>query len=62
MGQGLGVLAGILSSAFDGMAAGTTRFVIGNSDPITIGTFRFDIGFLIPPCGASGYKGRRRKR
>jgi drug/metabolite transporter (DMT)-like permease len=29
------------------MAAGTTRFVIGNSDPITIGAFRFGIGFLI---------------
>jgi drug/metabolite transporter (DMT)-like permease len=47
MNQGLGVLAGLLSSAFGGMAAGTTRFVIGNSDPITIGAFRFGIGFLI---------------
>jgi drug/metabolite transporter (DMT)-like permease len=47
MGQGLGVLAGVLSSAFGGMAAATTRFVIGNSDPITIGAFRFGIGFLI---------------
>jgi drug/metabolite transporter (DMT)-like permease len=47
MNQGLGVLAGLLSSTFGGMAAGTTRFVIGNSDPITIGAFRFGIGFLI---------------
>lgn len=47
MGQGIGVVAGLLSSAFGGMAAGTTRFVISNSDPITIGAFRFGIGFLI---------------
>src|SRR5579871_679237 len=47
MNQGVGVLAGLLSSAFGGMAAGTTRFIIGHSDPITIGAFRFGIGFLI---------------
>ena len=50
MGQGHGVLAGVVSSAFGGMAAATTRFVIGNSDPITIGAFRFGIG------RACGYK------
>jgi drug/metabolite transporter (DMT)-like permease len=41
-----GVLAAILSSALGGVAAAATRFVIGGTDPVTLGAFRFGLGFL----------------
>lgn len=43
----IGVLAAVLSSAFGGMAAAVTRYVIDDADPITLAAFRFGIGFLI---------------
>jgi drug/metabolite transporter (DMT)-like permease len=41
-----GVLAAVVSSAFGGMAAAVTRFVIGATDPVTLAVFRFGLGFL----------------
>jgi len=41
-----GILAAVASSAFGGMAAAVTRFVIGAADPVTIAVFRFGLGFL----------------
>jgi hypothetical protein len=41
----VGVLAAIASSALGGVAGGTTRFAIGSSDPLTLGVFRFGVGF-----------------
>jgi drug/metabolite transporter (DMT)-like permease len=43
----LGVLAAVTSSALGGIAGGTTRFVIGATDPVTLGVFRFGTGFLL---------------
>ncbi len=43
----IGVLAAVASSALGGIAGGTTRFVIGATDAVTLGVFRFGIGFLI---------------
>jgi drug/metabolite transporter (DMT)-like permease len=56
MHEYLGVLAAVLSSALGGIAGGTTRFVIGATDPVTLGVFRFGTGFLIllPIALASG--------
>ncbi len=44
MSEHVGILAAIHSSGLAGMAAGATRFVIGATDPITLGAFRFDLG------------------
>jgi drug/metabolite transporter (DMT)-like permease len=41
-----GVLAAVLSSAFGGVAAAATRFVIPGTDPITLAALRFGLGFL----------------
>src|SRR5262245_47746663 len=43
----VGVIAAIASSALGGMAGGATRFAIGASDPVTLGVFRFGVGFLL---------------
>ena len=43
----IGVLAAMLSSALGGIAGGATRFVIAATDPVTLGVFRFGVGFLI---------------
>ena len=43
----VGVIAAIVSSALGGMAGGATRFAIGGSDPVTLGVFRFGVGFLL---------------
>jgi drug/metabolite transporter (DMT)-like permease len=43
----VGVLAALASSAIGGIAGGTTRFAIGASDPVTLGVFRFGVGFLL---------------
>jgi len=42
-----GVLAAVTSSAIGGVAGGATRYVIHATDPVTLGVFRFGIGFLI---------------
>jgi drug/metabolite transporter (DMT)-like permease len=41
-----GVVAAMLSSGLGGTAVGATRYVIGASDPLTIGALRFGIGFV----------------
>ena len=46
MTERAGVLAAVLSSAFGGVAAAATRFVIPGTDPVTLGAFRFGLGFL----------------
>ena len=50
MGEIIGVLAAVLSSSLGGLSVGVTRFVIGATDPITVGAFRFGIGaaLLLP--------------
>jgi drug/metabolite transporter (DMT)-like permease len=63
MGEGFGVLMAILSSALGGMSAGTTRFVVGAMDPVTLGAFRYGGGFLVllPVTLALGGNWPRRK-
>lgn len=41
-----GVLAAVLSSGLGGTAVGATRYVVGASDPLTVGALRFGIGFV----------------
>ena len=41
-----GILAAIASSAFGGMAAAVTRFIVDAADPVTIAVFRFGLGFI----------------
>ena len=41
------MLAAVASSALGGIAGGSTRFVIGATDAVTLGVFRFGIGFVI---------------
>ncbi len=43
----IGVLAAAASAALGGIASGTTRFVIGATDPVTLGVFRYGVGFLL---------------
>jgi drug/metabolite transporter (DMT)-like permease len=43
----IGIAAGVLSSAFGGMAAAVTRFAVPVSDPVTLSVFRFGVGFLL---------------
>ncbi|KYK50306.1 permease [Bradyrhizobium liaoningense] len=47
MGEVLGVLAAVLSSALGGTSIGATRYLVGSIDPLAIGSFRFGIGFLL---------------
>ena len=46
MGEGWGVLAAVLSSAFGGTSIGATRYLVNAIDPLAIGSFRFGIGFI----------------
>jgi drug/metabolite transporter (DMT)-like permease len=50
MGEILGVLAAMLSSALGGTSIGATRYLVGAIDPLAIGSFRFGIGvsLLLP--------------
>jgi drug/metabolite transporter (DMT)-like permease len=47
MSERVGVLAAILSSAIGGTAAAITRFVIVDTDPLTLGALRFGGAFLV---------------
>jgi hypothetical protein len=47
MQETLGILAAMLSSSIGGTAIGATRYLAGHSDPLTIGAFRFGIGFVV---------------
>lgn len=46
MSEVLGVLAAMLSSAIGGSSVAATRYVVGATDPMTLGALRFGIGFL----------------
>ncbi|RDJ24292.1 DMT family transporter [Bosea caraganae] len=46
MNEMLGVLAAMLSSAIGGSSVAATRYVVGATDPMTLGALRFGIGFL----------------
>jgi drug/metabolite transporter (DMT)-like permease len=43
----IGILAAVASSSLDGLSVGVTRLVVGSTDPITLGAFRFGIGSLL---------------
>ena len=45
MGEGLGVLIALVSSCLGGTAAAITRYLVGNTDPITLAILRWGIGF-----------------
>lgn len=45
--ENIGVMAAVASAALGGIASGTTRFVIGATDPVTLGVFRYGVGFLL---------------
>lgn len=45
MGEGLGVLIALASSCLGGTAAAITRYLVGNTDPITLAILRWGIGF-----------------
>lgn len=59
----LAISAAVVSSALGGMALGATRFVIGNTDPITLGAFRYGVGFvfLVPVALTLGRRWPRGK-
>lgn len=46
MSEILGVLAAMLSSAIGGTSIAATRYVVGSTDPATLGTLRFGIGVI----------------
>jgi len=47
----IGTLAAVASSSLGGVSIGVTRFVVGATDPITLGAFRFGIGSIVLlPC------------
>lgn len=43
----IGTLAAVASSSLGGLSVGVTRFVVGSTDPITLGAFRFGLGSLL---------------
>lgn len=43
----MGILAAVASSAFGGLAAAVTRYIIGATDPVTVSVFRFGLGFFV---------------
>jgi len=47
VGEGLGILAAMLSSGIGGASIGVTRSIAGIIDPLAIGSFRFGIGFFL---------------
>jgi drug/metabolite transporter (DMT)-like permease len=59
----LAISAAVVSSALGGIALGATRFVIGNTDPITLGAFRYGVGFvfLVPVALTLGRRWPRGK-
>ncbi len=47
MGEGFGILMAVLSSALGGMSLGATRFLIGATDPVTLGALRYGGGLVV---------------
>jgi drug/metabolite transporter (DMT)-like permease len=43
----IGILAALASSSLGGLSVGVTRLVVGSTDPVTLGAFRFGIGSLL---------------
>ena len=55
MGEAIGVLAAVASSALGGAAVGATRFVAGIVDPLALGALRFGLGVvLLAPLAMAG--------
>ena len=46
MGEGLGVVMALISSALGGSAAAVTRYLVADGDAILLANLRFGIGFL----------------
>jgi drug/metabolite transporter (DMT)-like permease len=46
LGEWLGVLIAIVSSALGGTAAAVTRYLVGSTDPLTLAILRWGIGFV----------------
>jgi drug/metabolite transporter (DMT)-like permease len=47
LSEWLGVLIAIVSSSLGGTAAAVTRYLVGNTDPLTLAILRWAIGFLV---------------
>jgi drug/metabolite transporter (DMT)-like permease len=47
VGEGWGVAIAIVSSSLGGTAAAVTRYLAGNTDPITVAVLRWGIGILV---------------
>jgi drug/metabolite transporter (DMT)-like permease len=58
MSELFGVLAAVLSSGLGGTAVGATRYLVGSCDPLTIGAFRFGVGFAFLLPVAAMQRGR----
>ena len=58
MGEWVGVAIALLSSALGGTAAAITRYLVGNTDPVTLAILRWGIGFacLLPTALLLGVK------
>ncbi|MBV8185787.1 MAG: DMT family transporter [Alphaproteobacteria bacterium] len=58
MGEAMGVLIAVLSSAVGGTAAAVTRYLVGNADPLTLAILRWGIGFacVLPVALALGVR------
>jgi len=52
LGERIGVLIAIVSSALGGTAAAVTRYLVADADPLTLAILRWGIGFLcvLPPA------------
>jgi drug/metabolite transporter (DMT)-like permease len=46
VGEWLGVIIAVVSSALGGTAAAVTRYLVGSADPLTLSILRWGIGFL----------------
>lgn len=47
MGEGLGVLIAVVSSALGGSAGAVTRYLVASADPVTLVVLRFGLGVLV---------------
>jgi len=47
MGEGIGILMAMMSSAIGGTSAALVRFMVGSTDPITLSALRFGAGFVV---------------
>ena len=57
MGEWVGVAIALVSSCLGGTAAAITRYLAGNTDPITLAILRWAIGFCcVLPAALLGRK------